>query len=192
MNGNRLVTASVPTGMDAFPFCKVTHRVMRSRFGPHFTEKKGYPTDPKTIGEMIRKRRLDLGLRQIDAAKMIGCDEMSIVNWEKGHRSPRVNHMAGVVAFLGFSPFQNGDTLAHQLVNNRKALGKSQKEFAHQIGVHPSTLARWERGERKPAGRFERIVAGALSELTVQTTALAQKPAKRHVLAPRNGIPAVV
>jgi transcriptional regulator with XRE-family HTH domain len=57
---------------------------MHSPFGPHFTEKKGYPTDPKTIGEMIRKRRLDLGLRQIDAAKMIGCDEMSVVNWEKG------------------------------------------------------------------------------------------------------------
>ena len=33
---------------------------------------------------MIRKRRLDLGLRQIDAAKMIGCEEMSVVNWEKG------------------------------------------------------------------------------------------------------------
>jgi len=140
--------------MDAFPFCKVTHRVMRSRFGPHFTEKKGYPTDPKTIGEMIRKRRLDLGLRQIDAAKMIGCDEMSIVNWEKGHRCPRVNHMAGVVEFLGFNPFQNGDTMAHRLVNHRKAHGMTQKDFAGQIGVDPSTLARWERGERIPIGRF--------------------------------------
>ena len=80
-------------GMDAFPFCKVTHRVMRSRFGPHFTEMMGYPTDPKTVGEMIRKRRLDLGLRQIDAAKMIGCDEMSIVNWgEKPQHTARQSH----------------------------------------------------------------------------------------------------
>jgi transcriptional regulator with XRE-family HTH domain len=84
---------------------------------------------------MIRKRRLDLGLRQIDAAKMIGCDEMSVVNWEKGHRSPRVNQMAGVVNFLGFNPFQNGDTMAHRLVNHRKALGITQKEFAGQLGV---------------------------------------------------------
>jgi transcriptional regulator with XRE-family HTH domain len=87
------------------------------------------------LGEMIRKRRLDLGLRQIDAAKMIGCDEMSVVNWEKGHRSPRVNQMAGVVNFLGFNPFQNGDTMAHRLVNHRKALGITQKEFAGQLGV---------------------------------------------------------
>jgi len=130
---------------------------MRSRFGPHFTEKKGYPTHPKTIGEMIRKRRLDLGLRQIDAAKIIGCDEMSIVNWEKGHRSPRVNHMAGVVEFLGFNPFQNGDTMAHRLINHRKARGMTLKEFAGQIGVDSSTLARWERGARKPGGRFLKI-----------------------------------
>ena len=122
--------------------------------GPYLTEKKGYPTNPKTIGEMIRKRRLDLGLRQIDAAKMIGCDEMSIVNWEKGHRSPRVNHMAGVVEFLGFNPFQNGDTMAHRLINHRKALGMTQKEFAGQLRIDPSTLARWERGEREPTGRL--------------------------------------
>ncbi len=93
---------------------------------------------------MIRKRRLDLGLRQIDVAKMIGCDEMTIVNWEKGHRSPRVNHLARVVEFLGFNPFQDGDTMAHRLVNHRKALGITQNEFARQIGVDPSTLSRWE------------------------------------------------
>jgi DNA-binding XRE family transcriptional regulator len=92
---------------------------------------------------------LDLGLRQIDAAEMIGCDETSVVNWEKGHHSPRVNHMAGVVNFLGF---QNGDTMAHRLVNHRKALGMTQKEFAGQIGVDPTTLTRWERGEREPKG----------------------------------------
>jgi DNA-binding XRE family transcriptional regulator len=79
---------------------------------------------------------------------------MSIVNWEKGHRCPRVNHMAGVVEFLGFNPFQNGDTMAHRLVNHRKAHGMTQKDFAGQIGVDPSTLARWERGERIPIGRF--------------------------------------
>ena len=142
------------------PFCFQTIQLVRCPIGPYFTEKKGYPTDPKTIGEMIRKRRLDSGLRQIDAAKMIGCDEMSIVNWEKGHNAPRVNHMAGVVGFLGFNPFQNGDTLAQQLVNHRKVLGVTQKAFAGQIGVDPSTLARWEGGERKPVGKYlDRVCA---------------------------------
>jgi len=82
---------------------------------------------------------------------------MSVVNWEKGHPSPRVNHMAGVVKFLGFNPFQNGDTLAQRLINRRKALGITQKEFARQIGVDPSTLARWERGERDQRETIERL-----------------------------------
>ena len=135
---------------------------MRSPIGPHFTEKKGYPANPKTVGEMIRKRRLDLGLRQIDAAKMIGCDQMSVVNWEKGHRAPRVNHLASVVRFLGFNPFQNGDTMAQRLISHRKALGVTQAAFAARLGVDPSTLARWERGQREPTGRFAASVESVL------------------------------
>ena len=130
---------------DALPFCKVTLHRVRCLISPYFTETKGYPASPKTIGEMIRKRRLDLGLRQIDAAKAIGCDEMTIVNWEKGHRTPRINHMAGVVKFLGFNPPPSGDTMAQRLLNHRKALGITQKEFARQIGVDPGTSARRER-----------------------------------------------
>jgi DNA-binding XRE family transcriptional regulator len=84
---------------------------------------------------MIRKHRLDLGIRQIDVAKMIACDEMSIVNWEEGYRSPRVNQMAGVVEFLGFDPYLKGDTMAHRLVNHRQARGMAQKKFAQQIGL---------------------------------------------------------
>jgi DNA-binding transcriptional regulator YiaG len=33
-------------------------------------------------------------------------------------------------------------------------MGFSQKEAAHRIGVGPSTLAKWERAEREPAGAF--------------------------------------
>ena len=72
--------------------------------GPCFKARTGYPEIPKTIGEAIRKRRLALGMRQRDAARIIGCNVMSVVNWEKGHTQPRVNHMAGIVNFLGFVP----------------------------------------------------------------------------------------
>ncbi|MDR3402035.1 MAG: helix-turn-helix transcriptional regulator [Chthoniobacter sp.] len=118
---------------------------------------------------MIRKRRLDLGIRQKDAARIIGCDQMTMVNWEKGHTAfPRIQHMAGVVRFLGFNPVPDGGTVAERLVNRRTALGITQKEFARQIGVDPSTLARWERGERIPADKFERCVATAFERLETQ------------------------
>lgn len=70
------------------PFCWATLRRVRCPIGCYFTEKKGYPANPKTIGEMIRKHRLDLGLLQREVAERIGCDKMTMVNWEKGHRMP--------------------------------------------------------------------------------------------------------
>ncbi|MDR3402026.1 MAG: helix-turn-helix transcriptional regulator [Chthoniobacter sp.] len=143
----------------------MTLHTVRCPIGPYFTEKTGYPTSPKTVGEMIRKRRLDLGLRQIDIAKMIGCDEMTIVNWEKGYRTPRVKHMTGVIEFLGYNPLQGGDTMAQRLLNHRKSLGITQKEFARQIAVDPSTLARWERGVRQPTGKFLECVSDVCPDI---------------------------
>ena len=73
---------------DALPFCTVTLHRMRCPRGLYFTQVKDYPAHPKTTGEAIRKRRLDLGLRQIDVAKVVGCNELMVVNWEKGYRTP--------------------------------------------------------------------------------------------------------
>jgi DNA-binding XRE family transcriptional regulator len=88
--------------MDALPFCRATLRGVRCPIGPYFTKVKGYPSKPRTIGEAIRKRRLDLGLLQIDVAKIIGCNQMTVLNWEKGHTQPQINKMAGVERFLNY------------------------------------------------------------------------------------------
>jgi DNA-binding transcriptional regulator YiaG len=61
---------------------------------------KAYPNKVATIGDAIRKRRFDLGLRQKDVAKIIGCDKTSVLNWERGHTHPSANHMPQVVIFL--------------------------------------------------------------------------------------------
>jgi predicted transcriptional regulator len=62
---------------------------------------KAYPNTVRHIGDAIRKRRLDLGLKQKDVAKIIGCDQMSVLNWEKGCNKPGMNKMRGIVKFLG-------------------------------------------------------------------------------------------
>jgi transcriptional regulator with XRE-family HTH domain len=148
--------------MGSLPFCQATLRGVRCPWGPYATEKKGYPATPKSLGEEIRKRRLDLNLRQIDVGKIIGCNEMTVVNWEKGHFVPRVNHVPKVVGFLGFNPIQKCDTLAQQIVSHRKARGVTQKGFAEELGIDPSTLARWERGKRIPTGIYLRRVIDIL------------------------------
>src|ERR1700730_7996784 len=86
----------------------------RGEHGPYFAQVKGYSANPKTIGEAIRKRRLDLDLRQIDVAKIIACHELTVVNWEKGRWTPNIKHMPGILQFLGYNPLAAGTTAAEQ------------------------------------------------------------------------------
>ncbi|WP_394347489.1 helix-turn-helix transcriptional regulator [Pedobacter polaris] len=48
-----------------------------------------FPSNPQTISEHLKKRRMDLGLLQADVARRLNvCDE-SIGNWENGHSKPQ-------------------------------------------------------------------------------------------------------
>jgi transcriptional regulator with XRE-family HTH domain len=140
---------------------------MRCPHGPYFSQVKDYPANPKTIGQAIRKRRLDLDLRQIDVAKIIGCHELTIGNWEKGCRTPHINHMVGIIRFLGYNPLPRGTSIAEQIIAHRKSCGLTQRKFARALGVDPSTLARWEKEEREPEGRH----ADAINERLRSTEA---------------------
>ncbi len=42
----------------------------------------------QTLGDRIKKWRLEQGLFQVDLAKRVGVSEMTVVNWEKGKTKP--------------------------------------------------------------------------------------------------------
>jgi DNA-binding transcriptional regulator YiaG len=96
----------------------------------------------------------DLDLRQIDVAAIIDCDEITVVNWEKNRFIPRIDYMPSIIRFLGYNPLPAGSRIVERIVAHRKSRGLTQKQFARQLGVDLSTLARWERGERTPKGRY--------------------------------------
>jgi DNA-binding XRE family transcriptional regulator len=60
----------------------------------------------RTLAELIRKWRLEPGLFQRDLAKMIGVNEMTIVNWEKGRVRPTKRNLEKLRAVLGFEPLR--------------------------------------------------------------------------------------
>jgi site-specific DNA recombinase len=123
------------------------------------------PLEPKTIGDHIRKKRFSMKLFQKDAAKMIGVDKCLINNWEGNHTSPHIQFIPAIIKFLGYNPLPPATNWADRLVRHRTSIGMTQGESARRIGVDPSTLARWERGEREPAGalakRAERFMDAA-------------------------------
>ncbi len=114
-----------------------------------------YPRELRTIGDHLRKRRLDLSLRQRDVAARIGVDTTTVTNWELGHSKPALRVLPAIWPFLGYIPrCMAADTLAGQLRVRRQVLGWTQKRLARELSVDPSTLAKWERAERVPTGRI--------------------------------------
>ena len=62
------------------------------------------PTEPRTVGEHLKRRRLELHLFQSELAMMFGVDEASIRNWEKSTYQPAERLMTGIVKWLGYDP----------------------------------------------------------------------------------------
>jgi transcriptional regulator with XRE-family HTH domain len=121
------------------------------------------PVHPQTIGDHLRLRRLTLKLQQKQVAKRLGTTEAACGNWELHGATPSLTYMPAIIEFLGYNPLPPAANWAERLVRGRTTLGLTQKTFARKLGVDPSTLARWERGEREPAGalevRAERLLA---------------------------------
>ncbi len=129
-------------GIPALPFCHVS--IKRERPLP-----KAYPKELRTIGDHVRKKRLDLKLCQYDVARIIGVNKTTVFNWERIYSSPELRHMPKVIELLGYVPFEKEpETLGEKIVYYRWVKGITQKELASQLGVDPGTLAQWERGER--------------------------------------------
>jgi transcriptional regulator with XRE-family HTH domain len=127
------------------------------------------PTELRTIGDHIRRRRLELKMLQREVAVQLGVDTTCVFNWEAQISKPEIRYMPAIIAFLGYNPLPEVTTIGERLVRQRTTLGLTQKDAAERVGVDPSTLAKWERGERQLAGTFlvsvERFLDGEQSQL---------------------------
>ena len=65
------------------------------------------PTCLTTLGDHIRKRRLNLGLSQREASHLIGVEQCSVYNWEKRGMNPAQRVQSAIMDFLGYDPNQD-------------------------------------------------------------------------------------
>jgi site-specific DNA recombinase len=133
------------------------------------------PLEPKTIGDHIRKKRLLSKLLQREVAEKIGVNKTSIHYWEVNSATPDLRYMPAIIQFLGYNPLPAANALGERLVRHRRSRGITQADAARRMGVDQGTLARWERGERGPSGKFvaiaERFLAGEPEDAAVGKTA---------------------
>ena len=61
-------------------------------------------TEPKTLGEHLKGRRLQLHLTQVEVGRQLGVHRGSVQNWERGISQPGVRQLYAIIEFLGYDP----------------------------------------------------------------------------------------
>ena len=101
---------------------------------------------PISVGDHIRKKRLQLGLFQREAAQRLGVHPSTVLNWEKGRTEPPVSAVPAIFRFLSYNPYPPPESFPERLLAKRRETGLSISDAAELAGIDPGTWGRWERG----------------------------------------------
>tara|TARA_Y100000589_G_scaffold256531_1_gene245709 strand:- start:158 stop:562 length:405 start_codon:yes stop_codon:yes gene_type:complete len=117
-----------------------------------------YPATLVTLGDHIRKRRLDLGIKQKELATIINVTKETIWNWENNRIIPRIQYYPKIMNFLGYCSYVYPTTWGEKLKLHRIHNGFSYKNLANILSVDPASIRRWEKRKKPPWERCRRII----------------------------------
>jgi DNA-binding XRE family transcriptional regulator len=123
---------------------------------------KETPIEPKTLGEHIKKRRMELGLFQKQAAKLLGVGSSTVLGWEKGKNEPQIEHLPAILRFLDYDPFPEPCTLSERMLATRRFHGWSIAAAAKHLGGDEGSWGFWERTGHIPWKRYQTLVEALL------------------------------
>ena len=103
-----------------------------------------FSESPQTLGGHLKKRRLEGGFTQAEAAHLLGVSAATVLSWETEKVEPEIRYMPAIIQFLGYDPFPAPTTLSERMLAKRRQMGWSIKEAAAHLGVNEGTWAEWE------------------------------------------------
>ena len=124
-----------------------------------------YERKPVTLGQHLKKRRLEENLLQKDVAEMIGCGTWTYITWETDRSKPAIKWWPLIIKFLEYDPNSAPVCMATGLVAARRRLGLSMSNMSARLSVNPTSYLRWESGRGKPTEDRQRRVKRLLEEL---------------------------
>jgi len=129
------------------------------------------PREPKTLGEHLKRRRVQLGQKQAEAVRILGISTVSLSRWELDKGFPSWDHQPAVIDYLGYDPFKDcsiQDPRGNEtrfvaflsakepapigilLRRRRLELKLTVKQCAQKLGVDPKSVIGWEKGKHEP------------------------------------------
>ncbi len=134
-----------------------------------------YPAELITLGDYLRKTRLDRGLSQLQVARLLKVTTDTVTGWELNRHEPPARLAKRIIHFLGYLPFQEETrSIGKKLYLARLISGKTQEQVAIQIGCDESNLRRIELNERNPRkkvlGKIQSFIAASQNKLSNEST----------------------
>ena len=108
------------------PFC---HLTLTAPMPPP----RGYPQVLRTLGDHLKKVRLERKLGQGQVARDLGVAVTTLINWEMNHTRVQTRFMPKVVAFLGYDPREETGELGERIRTLRERQGLSQAALAAKL-----------------------------------------------------------
>ena len=126
------------------PFCHLT--LIAQKPLPH-----GYPQTLKTLGDHIKKKRLDLGLSQRVVTQKLNVNERTLFQWENNIFLPSPFIVLKIIDFLGYAPYDfYQKSFGEKLAKLRQYYGLTRLELAKKLGVSKPSIKVWEANKHRP------------------------------------------
>ncbi len=95
---------------------------------------------PITLGDHLRRRRIELGLHQKDVAARLDVTTSTIWNWEN-RGSVDLRFVPQIIGFLGYNPIPQPDGLLEKLAWYKLVNGLTLEQLGVEMGRDPEQLA---------------------------------------------------
>ena len=141
----------------------------------------GYLEAPTTLGEHLRKRRLDLRQTQEQAAKGFGISVTTYNYWEANRVTPDISKSPKIIGYLGYDPSPAPGSFPESVRALRRHLGLDRQQFAKQLGVDAKSVLNWEAARTVPFQRVRERLAALSPDLPYLSVCVQRQESRPQV-----------
>lgn len=117
---------------------------------------QNYPQEPTTIGEHLRKKRIDSDLSQAELAKILGVSTDCLTYWENNRSNPQITYYPRIHHFLVFCTSTFDETnFCDFLRSYRLKNGFIYRALGSHLKVDATTVRAWEKGLSLPSSTMK-------------------------------------